>query len=126
MPYLQLNKLKSRIKNGTEATLNLSLNVNVISNSIDETSCPNKLLQTDRLVPVLRKAFTNNSSANINLSKTQLSKITQLGEFLVQLLRPPIKTGLAFKKPVPKPLAKHGLIPLILTAAALATDTAIQ
>ena len=98
MPYLQLNKLKSRIKNGTEATLNLSLNVNVISNSIDETSCPNNLLQTDRLVPVLRKAFTNNSSANINLSKTQLSKITQLGEFLVQLLRPPIKTGLAFKK----------------------------
>ena len=37
---LQLNKLKSAIKNGTEVTLNLPLNL--ISNSNDETNFPHK------------------------------------------------------------------------------------
>ena len=40
--YLQLNELKPRIKNGTEATLNLSSNV--IGNSNDETNFPHRLL----------------------------------------------------------------------------------
>ena len=44
----QLNKLKSAIKNGTEVTLNLSLNL--IGSSNDETDFPHKLLLTDTQV----------------------------------------------------------------------------
>ena len=73
----------------------------------------------------LRKAFANNSSANIKLSKTQLHKIGQSGGFLGRLLGPLLKTGLPLMKNVLKPLAKSILIPLGLTAAA-ATDAAIH
>ena len=72
MPFSQLNKLKSRIKNGTEATLNLSSNV--ISNSIEETSFPNKFSSTDRQVPMLRQSFANNSSANKIFQKLNCPK----------------------------------------------------
>ena len=73
----------------------------------------------------LYKAFANNSSANIKLSKTQLHKIGQSGGFLGRLLGPLFKTGLPLMKNVLKPLAKSVLIPSGLTAAA-ATDAAIQ
>ena len=63
---LQLNKLKSRIKNGTEVTLKLSSNVAGDSN--DENNFPNKLILTNTQVLRLRKAFANSSSANIKLS----------------------------------------------------------
>ena len=66
----QLNKLKSRIKNGTEVTLKISSNV--VGDSNDENNFPHKLLLTNTQVPELRKAFANGSSANIKLSKTQL------------------------------------------------------
>ena len=71
----QLNKLKLGIKYDTEVTLNLSLNI--IGDSNDEINFPHKLLLTDTQVSRLRKAFGNNSSANIKLSKTQLSKIVE-------------------------------------------------
>ena len=45
---LQLNKLKSGIKNGTEVTLNLSSNVTSDSNV--ESNFPHKLLFTDSQV----------------------------------------------------------------------------
>ena len=45
---LQLNKLKSGIKNGTEVTLKLSSNL--MGNSNDETNFPLKLLLTDTKV----------------------------------------------------------------------------
>ena len=64
---LLLNKLKSGIKNGTEVTLKLLSNV--IGSSNDETNFPDKLLLIDGQVLRLCKAFANNSSANINLSK---------------------------------------------------------
>ena len=44
----QLNKLKSVIKNGTEVTLNHSLNL--IEDSNDKTDFPHKLLLTDTQV----------------------------------------------------------------------------
>ena len=47
----------------------------MIGNSYDETNFPHKLLLTNRQVTNLRESFANNLSANINLSKTQLSKI---------------------------------------------------
>ena len=50
----QLNKLKSAIKNETEAVLRLSSNV--IGDSDDKTIFPHKLLLTDRQVANLRKA----------------------------------------------------------------------
>ena len=69
----QLNKLKSGIKNGTEVTLKISSNV--VGDSNDENNFPYKLLLTNTQVSRLRKAFANDSSANIKLSKTQMLKI---------------------------------------------------
>ena len=61
----------------------------------------------------------------MKLSKTQLSKIGQSGEFLGRLLGPLIKTGLSLMKHVRKPSAKNIFIPLGLTAAASALNVAI-
>ena len=55
---------------------------------------------------MLRKAFANNSSANITLSKTQLHKIRQSGGFIGRILRPSLKTGSPLIKNVLRPLAK--------------------
>ena len=114
----QLNKFKLAIKNEAEVVLRLS------SNMIgeNETNFPHKLL-TNRQVSNLRKAFANHLSADIKLSKTQLSKMIQSGGFLGRLLGPLLKTGLPLIKNVSKPLAKSVLIPSGLTAAASATDT---
>ena len=68
----QLNKLKSAIKNETEVVLRLSSNM--IGNSDDEISLPRKLLSTNTQVANLRQVFANKSSANMKLSKTQLSR----------------------------------------------------
>ena len=73
---------------------------------------------TNRQVANLRKAFANNSSTDIKLSKTHLSKMIQSEEFLGRLLGPLLKTGLPLIKNVIKPLAKSVLILLGLTAAA--------
>ena len=83
----QLNKLKSAIKNESEVVLRLSSNM--IGNN--ETNFPHELLLTDRQVSNVRKAFANNSSIDIKLSKTQLSKMIQLGGFLSRLLGPLLK-----------------------------------
>ena len=64
----QLAKLKSEINNSNELTLTLSSNV--IDNSNDETIFPHKFLLTNTQVFRLPKAFANNSSINIKLSKT--------------------------------------------------------
>ena len=74
----------------------------------------------------LRKAFANNFSANIKLSKTQLHKIGHSGGFLGRLLGSLLKTGLSLIKNVLKPLSKSVLIQLGLTAAASAADAAIH
>ena len=73
----QLNKLKSGIENSAKATLNLSSNV--IGDFNDETNFARKLLLTYTQFPKLCEAFENNSSANLKSSKTQLSKMIQLG-----------------------------------------------
>ena len=118
----QLNKLKSAIKNETEVVLRLSSNM--IGDN--ETNFPHKLLLTNRQVSNLRKAFANNSSTDIKLSKTQLSKMIQSGGFLGRLLGPPLKIGLLLIKNVIKPLAKSVFIPLGLTAVASAADAGIH
>ena len=67
---MQVNKLKSTIENETWLTLNLSSNLMGFSD--DETNFPHKLLLTDIQVSKICKAFANDSSANINISKIQL------------------------------------------------------
>ena len=118
----QLNKFKSAIKNETELILRLSSNM--IGDN--ETNFPHQLLLTNRQVANIRKDFANNSSLDIKLSKTQLSKMIQSRGFLGRLLGPLLKTGLPLIKNVIKPLAKSVLIPSGLTAGALAADAGIH
>ena len=118
----QLNKFKSAIKNETGVVLRLSLNMV----GDDETNFPHKLLLTNRQVENLRKAFANKSSTDINLSKTQLSKMVQSGGFLGRPLGPLLKTGLFLIKNIIKPFAESVLIPSGLTAATSAADAGIQ
>ena len=121
---MQLNKLKSGIKNGTEVTLKISSNV--IGDSNGENNFPQKLFLNNTLVSELGKNFANNSSANIRFSKTQLRKIGQSGGILGRHLGPLLKTGLPLIGNLLKPLARSLLIPLGLTAAVSATDAAIH
>ena len=118
----QLNKLKPAIKNKTEVVLRLSSNI--IGDN--ETSFPHELLLTNRQVANLCKDFANYLSTDINLSKTEISKMIQSGVFLGRLLGPLLKTGLSLMKNVIKSLAKNVLISLGLTAAASAADTGIH
>ena len=67
----QLNKFESAIKNETVVVLRLSSNM--IGDN--EANFPHQLILTNAQVSNLRKTFANNSSADIKLSKTQLSKM---------------------------------------------------
>ena len=69
----QLNKFKSAIKNETEVVLRLPSNM--ISDN--ETNFFHHLLLANRQVANIRQAFANNSSIDIELPKTQLSKMIQ-------------------------------------------------
>ena len=86
------------------------------------TNFPRKLLLTNRQIANLCKAFANYLSTDIKLSKTQLSKMMQLGGFLGRLLGPLLKIGLPLMKIVIQPLAKSVLTPLGLTSAASDAD----
>ena len=108
----QLNNIKSGIKNGTELTLNLASNL--IGDSNGETHLPHKLLLTNTQVSRLHKEFSNDSSANIKLSKTQLHKIGQSGGFLGRLSGPLLKARLLLMKKALTLLAKSVLISLRL------------
>ena len=61
------------LKDGTEVILKISSNI--VGDSNDQNNFLHKLLLTNTQVSRLRKAFTNGSSVNIKLSKTQLHKI---------------------------------------------------
>ena len=98
----------------------------MVGNSNDNTNFPNELLLTNRQVANIRKAFAKNTSTDIKLSKTQLSKMMQSGGFLGKLLGLLLKTRLPLLKIVIKPLAKSVLIPLGLIAAASAADAGIH
>ena len=92
-----------------------------------QTNFPPKLLLTDTQVLRPHKVFSNNLSANIKLSKTQISKIGIVSEeFLDRPLGASLKTDLPLMKNVLKPLAKILLAPLQLTAAASGTDAGIH
>ena len=98
----------------------------MIRNSDAKSNFPHELLLTNRQDVNLRKAFANNSSTDIKLSKTQLSKMIQSGGLVCRLFGPWLKAGLPLMKNVIKPLAKSVLIPLGLTGAASAADAGIH
>ena len=83
----QLNKLKSAIKKEIQVIIRIS--TNMIGDSNGETNFPHEL--TNGKVSTIRKAFSNNSSANIKLSKNRLSKMIQSGGFLGKLFDPLLK-----------------------------------
>ena len=116
----QLNKLKSSIKNENDIVLRISSNM--VSRSNDNTNFPHELLLTNRQVANIRKAFAKNTSSDIKLSKTQLSKMIQsvgfLGYLLGKLAGPLMKVAM--------PLAKNVLAPLILSATMSAIDGSIN
>ena len=116
----QLNKLKSSIKNETDVVLRISSNM--VSNSSDNTNFPHELLLTNRQVANICKAFAKNTSIDMKLSKTQLSKMIQSGGFLGNLLG---KLAGPLMK-VAMPLAKNVLAPLRLYAAMSAIDGSIK
>ena len=67
----QLKKLKDAVKDNTGTTLRISLKM------FDGNDLPHELLLTTRQKTKLRKAFNNNTSADIKLSKVQINKIIQ-------------------------------------------------
>ena len=71
----QLKKLKNAIKNKTWTTLRINLKFFYGNN------LPHELLLTARLKTKVRNAFNNNMTTNLKLSKTQISKIIQSGDF---------------------------------------------
>ena len=104
----------------------MKLSVNVVGDFNDENTFQHKLLLTNTQVSRLHKAFANNFSANIKLSKTQLTKIRQLGRFLDRLLGLKLKTRSPLMKNVLKPLAKSVLVPLGITAASASDELFIR
>ena len=72
---LQLNMLKSAIKNKQEATLRINSRMFSVNN------LPHALLLTTIQTTKLRNAIKNNMSTDIKLSKAQISKLIQSGEF---------------------------------------------
>ena len=113
---LQLNKLKSAIKNETDVVLRISSGM--AGNSNYNNNFPQKLLLTDRQVANIRKAFANNLSTDVKFSKTQLLRMSQSGGFLGNLLSKLMKVAM--------PLTKNVLAPLGLTAAMSAIDGSIK
>ena len=111
----QLNKLKSAIKNKQGTTLRMNARM------FNGNNLPHELLLTTRQTTKLRNAIEDNMSTDKKLSKAQLSKIIQSGEFLGKILGPIVKTRLPLLKSVIKPLVLLGL-----TAASSVIDAGVQ
>ena len=77
---LQLNKLKRAVKSRQGTTLIIS------SKMVNSDNLPHELFLTQRQITKLRNNIENNMSADIKLSKVQISKIVQSGDFLGKLL----------------------------------------
>ena len=113
---VQLNKLKKAVKSNEGAILRLGIK------NFNKDELPHELLLTNRLNTKLRNAINNNLATDIKLSKAQIKKLIQSGEFLGKLLS---KLAGPLMK-VAMPLAKNVLAPLGLTAAMSAIDGSIQ
>ena len=112
---LQLNKLKSAVKNKQGTTLRISAKM------FNSDNLSHELLLTTRQTTKVRNAIENNMSTDIKLSKAQIPKIIQSGGLLGKVLGPLLKTGLPLLKSLIKPLGLLGF-----TAASSAIDTGVQ
>ena len=72
---LQLNKIKSAVKNQTG--VNLRMNIKMFEGN----NLPHELLLTTRQKTKLRNKFENSMSTDIKFSKGQIAKIIQYGGF---------------------------------------------
>ena len=112
---LQLNKLKTAVKNKTGLTLRMSMKM------LNGNNLPHELLLTTRQKTKLRNSFENNMLTNIKLSKAKISKIIHSGGFLrvggSKIAGPVTKVAVS--------LANSILAPLGITAAASVIDTGI-
>ena len=106
---VQLNKLKKAVKSNKGATLRLGIK------NFNKDELPHELLLTTRQYTKLRNAINNNLATDIKLSKAQIKKLIQSGEFLGKLLS---KLAGPLMK-VAMPLAKNA-------AAMCAIDGSIQ
>ena len=76
----QLKKLETAVKNKAGTTLRMSLKM------LDGDNSPHESLMTTWQETKLRNTLSNNMSTDMKLSKAQISKIIQSGEFLGSLL----------------------------------------
>ena len=108
----QLKKLESVVKNKSGTTLRM------IFKMFDRNDLPYELSLTARQKTNLRNAFNNNMSADIKLTKAQISKIIQSGWFLGSLLSkladPLIKVAVSLAKNILAPLGIHRKTTLII------------
>ena len=108
----QLKTLETAVKDNTGTTLRISLKL------FDGNNLPHELSLTTRQKTKLRNAFNNNMSADIKLSKAQISKMIQSGGFLGSLLSK--LAGPLMKVAIP--VAKN----ILALLAAAAIDAGIQ
>ena len=115
LPDSQIKRLKDAVKDNTGTTLRISFKM------FNGNNLPHELLLTRRQKTNVKNAFNNNVSADLKLSKAQITKIIQSGGFLGSLLSelagPLMKVAIL--------LAKSVLAPLGI-AAASAIDAGIQ
>ena len=83
----QLNKLRNAVKDRQGTTLRMNVRM------FNGNNLTHDLLLTTRQTNKLRNPIENNMSTDIKLSKAQISKMYQSGEFLSKLLGPLLKTG---------------------------------
>ena len=76
---LQLSKLKTAIKNNEGTTLTLGVK------NFNKQELPHDLILTRGQITKLRNTINNNMSTDIKLSKAQIRKMAQSGEFLGKL-----------------------------------------
>ena len=112
----QLNKLTNAVKNRQGTTLRMNAKM------FSANNLPHELLLTTSQTTKLRNAIKNNISTDIKLSKAQISKIIQSGQFLGSLLSK--LAGPLMKLAVP--IAKKVLVPLGLTTAISVIDAGIK
>ena len=72
---MQLNKLKPATTNNEGTTLTMS------NKNFNKSDLPHESFLTTRQITKLRSKISNNISADIKLSKAQISKTVQHGRF---------------------------------------------
>ena len=113
---VQINKFKKAVKSNEEVTLRLGIK------NFNKDELLHEMLLTTRQNTKLRNTINTNLATDIKLSRAQIKKLIQSGEFVGKLLG---KLAGPLMK-VAMPLVKNVLAPLGLTTAMSAIDGSIQ